>query len=58
VQEVISTLLLLLGSEPVLLVLLGSEPVLLVLVRLTTTAFIRLIVSIELDHGPPLDAVD
>jgi hypothetical protein len=49
---------LLLGSEPVLLVLLRSEPVLLVLVGFTTTAFIQLIVSIGLDHGQSLGAVD
>jgi hypothetical protein len=41
----------LLGSEPILLVLLGSEPDLLVLIGFTTTAFMRLILTIGLDHG-------
>ena len=49
---------LLLGSEPVLLVLVSSEPVLLVLVGFTTTAFVQFIVSMGLDHGQPLGAVD
>src|SRR5271166_323135 len=38
--------------------LLSSEPVLLVLAGFATTAFMRLMVSIWLDHGRSLGAVD
>ncbi len=50
------------GDQPLPLLcqdlLLGSEPVLLVLVGFATTAFMQLIVSMGLDHGQPLGAVD